>query len=178
MNIQIRILTEDDAREYRELRLKSYQEAPLAFSESYEDEKERSLADFKREIITRGDPPEWFVLGAFSRFGKLVGFVRFRRDLRSKARHKSMIHAMYSDQQYRNQVIGKKLVEDLLLRVKRIAGLEQIHLWVLHSTNSASEFYKKCGFESQGPVIKKDLKVGNVYVDAEYMVMHLSKDNL
>ena len=174
MNLDIRLLSERDAADYREMRLKSYKEAPLAFSESYEDDKNRSLNEFKSELMIQGNPPERFVLGAFLETEKLIGFVKFRRDLRSKARHKSMIHAMYTDLKYRNHGIGKKLIQDLLKRVRIMVGLEQIHLWVLHSDTSASDFYKKCGFESQGMLVKKDLKIEDIYVDAEYMVMYLN----
>ncbi|GJM31945.1 MAG: hypothetical protein DHS20C18_09460 [Saprospiraceae bacterium] len=177
MKSNIRLLTEKDASAYRTLRLHSYQEAPLAFSESYEDEQHRTDTDFAQELKTVGNAPEWFVLGAFSESDQLIGFVKFRRDRRSKARHKSMIHAMYTDPAYRKQGVWRELIYSLLERVKQLEGLEQIHLWVLHSAvgGSASGFYKSCGFENQGPVVRKDLKMGAVYVDAEYMVMYLGE---
>ena len=174
MNINTRLLDENKATDYRELRLKSYKESPLAFSESFEDEQHKALSEFERELMIQGTPPEWFVLGAFSTTEKLIGFVKFRRDLRSKAHHKSMIHAMYTDPKYRNHGIGKKLILDLLERVRTSIGLEQIHLWVLHSDTSAIDFYIKYGFERQGFVVKKDLKVGGTYLDSEYMVMYLN----
>ena len=174
MNLEIKFLSEIDTSDYRELRLQSYKEAPLAFSESYEDEKDKSLNEFKDELVVIGTPPEWFLLGAFLPNEGLIGFVKFRRDLRSKARHKSMIHAMYTNSKYRNHGVGKKLIQSLLKATKLIVGLEQIHLWVLHSEVSAANFYIKCGFISQGTLVKKDLKVGDTYVDAEYMVMYLN----
>lgn len=173
--IDIRFLTEKDASAYKELRLKSYQEAPFAFSESYEDEKDRTENDFSAELKMHGKPAEWFVLGAFSETDKLIGFVKFRRDVRSKARHKSMIHAMYMAPEYRKQGVGHQLISSLIKIAQEINGLEQIHLWVLHDETSASDFYKKCGFESQGTIVKKDLKIKDRYVDAEYMVFYLDK---
>ena len=170
---EIRILEENDTKHYQALRLKSYQESPFAFSESYEDEKHRSLSSFYEEVKVEGEPPEQFVLGVFSSPQDLIGFVKFRRDKRSNARHKSMIHAMYIRGDYRNQQIGKMLMDELIQRAKKLEGLEQIHLWVLHSKTTASTFYKKFGFQSQGPFVKKDLKINNEYVDAEYMVMYL-----
>jgi ribosomal protein S18 acetylase RimI-like enzyme len=175
VGISTRLLIEQDAAAYRDLRLVSYRDAPLSFSESYEDEVLRDESDFATELKLVGGPIEWFVLGAFSESGNLVGFVKFRRDQRQKARHKSMIHAMYVDLNCRYQGIGKKLITDLLNIAKQINGLEQIHLWVLHADSSASGFYKKCGFESQGTVVKNDLKIEGIYVDAEYMVMYLDK---
>ena len=170
---EIRLLQQQDVRNYQELRLKSYQESPFAFSESYEDEVKRSLTDFQQELKVEGTPPEQFILGVYASEKELAGFVKFRRDKRSKARHKSMIHAMYIRKEYRNQQLGEMLIDELIRRVKQLEDLEQIHLWVLHSQRSASNFYKRCGFESQGPFVKKDLKVDGKYVDAEYMVMYL-----
>lgn len=177
MEYNIKILSAEDAVTYQQLRLKSYQNDPFAFSESYEDEKTRPLSDFEKEVSVIGNPPEWFVLGAFLDDKELAGFVKFRRDVRSKARHKSMIHAMYVDPDYRSFGVGKRLIEELLQQVRELQGLEQIHLWVLHSSKStsASGFYSRCGFESQGTRVIKDLKVDDTYVDAEYMVMYLDE---
>jgi GNAT superfamily N-acetyltransferase len=174
MEISIRILTTEDAEAFRNLRLKSYQEDPFSFSESFEDERTKPLTKFIEEVTPQGHPLEWFVLGAFAESGQLIGFVKFRRDKRSKARHKSMLHAMYVDTKFRKQGIGEKLIVHLLDRVKKLEGLEQIHLWVLrHEGISASNFYKKCGFENLDFVVKKDLKINDQYIDAEYMVMYL-----
>lgn len=175
METRIRILTQNDAAVYRELRLMSYRVSPLAFSESYEDEVKRTVADFGDELKTLGEPAEWFVMGIFSDRGQLLGFVKFRRDQRRKARHKSMIHAMYIDPGFRGFGLGKNLLTALLSYVGQLEGLEQIHLWVLHADTSASGFYQKCGFESQGTLVKKDLKINGVYVDAEYMVKYLDQ---
>ncbi|MEP1093727.1 MAG: GNAT family N-acetyltransferase [Cyclobacteriaceae bacterium] len=174
MDVQLRLLNKEDATLYRDVRLKSFQDDPYAFSESYEDERLRPISDFEAELEILGTPPEWFVLGAFEA-EKLVGFVKFRKDLRSKGLHKSMIHAMYVDPSCRGKNVGKVLVEDLISRVRNLENMEQIHLWVLHSQKSvsAANFYKKCGFVSQGPMVLKDLKIGKDYIDAEYMVLYL-----
>lgn len=170
---EIRLLDNEDAAAYQALRLKSFEESPYAFSESYVDQQKRSLDDFALEIKKEGRPPEQFVLGVFTEGDELVGFVKFRRDKRSKARHKSMVHAMYIKATHRNQQLGEQLVNNLIERARKLDGLEQIHLWVLHSKKSASLFYTRCGFESQGPYVRKDLKINGEYVDAEYMVMYL-----
>lgn len=170
-----RLLTEQDVAGYRQLRLQSYQTDPLAFSESYEDEIQKPESDFSDELKTNGTPPESFVLGLFTTDDTLAGFVKFRRDIRSKARHKAMIHAMYIAPDVRGQGSGKKLMDDLLSIVKKLQGLEQLHLWVLHAQTSAAGYYLKCGFKSQGTRVKNDLKINGIYVDAEYFVMYLNE---
>lgn len=189
LGYQIRVLAPTEAAAYQALRLQSYQDSAYAFSESYEDEVQRSIDHFQAELASfvpasRGPegrlPPgtgpngqEQYVLGAFNESGELAGFVKFRRDQRSKARHKSMIHAMYVAPDHRKRGLGKQLIDEVIARARKLDGLEQIHLWVLHSTasTSASEFYAKCGFQSQG-IVRKDLKINGQYVDSEYMVMY------
>ncbi|WP_224998806.1 GNAT family N-acetyltransferase [Cesiribacter sp. SM1] len=175
MNFSIRQLTEQDAVAYRELRLESLQEAPYAFSSSYEEEALYSLEHFAAWLKPLGSPPESYVLGAYTDAHALVGTITFKRDTRLKARHKSMIYAMYTQASTRGHGVGKALVEEVIQRAKKMEGLEQIHLWVLHSTTSAANFYKKCGFQGQGPLVKNDLKIRDRYVDAEYMVLYLAE---
>ena len=169
--VTIRLLQAADAADFRQLRLLSFQESPLGFSESYEDESQRPLSDFEEEIIPIESPPTYYVLGAFLK-DQLVGFVKFKRDRRSKALHKSMVHAMYTKPELRNRGIGKLLMEEVIRRAEAMPGLEQIHLWVLHTDRSASGFYQRLGFVPQGPMVKKDLKVGDQYIDAEYLVLY------
>lgn len=169
--VSIRLLQAADALAFQQLRLLSFQESPLGFSESFEDESKRPLSDFIEEITPIGDPPTYYVLGAFLQ-DQLVGFVKFKRDRRSKALHKSMVYAMYTRAEMRNKGIGKLLMEEVIRRAKAMAGLEQIHLWVLHTDRSASGFYQRLGFIPQGPMVKKDLKVGDQYIDAEYLVLY------
>ncbi|NRB51612.1 MAG: GNAT family N-acetyltransferase [Saprospiraceae bacterium] len=169
--VNIRLLQAADAADFRQLRLLSFQESPLGFSESHEDESKRPLSDFEEEITPIGTPPTYYVLGAFLQ-DQLVGFVKFKRDRRSKALHKSMVHAMYTKAELRSQGIGKRLMEEVIRRAQAMPGLEQIHLWVLHTDRSASGFYKRLGFIPQGPMVKKDLKVGDQYIDAEYLVLY------
>ncbi len=175
MNIKLKLLTPDHTNAYRKLRLKSFRDDPYAFSESYEDEKNRSTQSFEQELLIKGTPPEQFVLGAFGQTEQLLGFVKFRRDKRTKARHKSMIHAMYVSPEFRHLGLGQQILTTLIEKAKAMPGLEQIHLWVLHSSESrsASTFYSAFGFESQGTKVKKDLKIGAEYIDAEYMVLYL-----
>ena len=173
MKIEIRILDESYAVAYMALRLYSYQEAPTAFSESYEDECKRTVDEYGTELRPQGAPVEVFALGAFTSTGELVGFVTFKRDRRWKARHKAMIHAMYVHPEYRQHHVGAALMKEIIDRARAMPGLEQMHLWVLHGDAPASGFYKKAGFESQGTLVKNDLKINGQYVDAEYMVMYL-----
>lgn len=169
----IRFLNKQDAIEYKELRLNSLLESPFAFSDSYDDQLFKTVADYQIEISKDGNPLECFALGAFSNENQLIGFVKFKRDSRSKARHRASLYSLYVDPSYRGNGIARKLVLELLKIIKPIKDIEQLQLSTIITRNSLIEFYQNFGFEILGGVIKKDLIIQNLYVDAVYMVKQL-----
>jgi hypothetical protein len=62
---------------------------------------------------------------------------------------------------------------ELFKIIESLKGVEQIHLWVLISDTSVMNFYEKCDFQTHGAIVKNDLKIGDRYVDAMYMVKYL-----
>src|SRR6478672_7146327 len=88
LNMVIRFLQQIDTVAYKELRLYSLKESPFSFSDSYEDQKNKNINDFQKEIIKIDNPLESFALGAFDDKNQLIGYVKFKRDSRSKARHR------------------------------------------------------------------------------------------
>jgi ribosomal protein S18 acetylase RimI-like enzyme len=168
-----RFLNINDSSIYKELKCLSLHESPLAFSDSYEDELNKTNSDYQSELEIIGLQAESFVLGAFSELKEMIGFVKFKRDTRTKARHKASLHALYIKPQFRAHGVGKKLITELLKTIEPLKDLEQIHLWVLISDTSVLNFYEKCGFITQGTIVKNDLKIQNRYVDAVYMVKYL-----
>ena len=172
--MKIRFLTDKDALSYRKLRLSSLKESPFAFSDSYEDQATKTLADFQLEIIKTGNPIESFTLGAFLE-DKLIGFIKFKRDQRSKARHKASLYSLYVEPKYRGQGIAKKLILELFKIIEPIAELEQLQLSTIISNNLLIKFYQSFGFQKLGGIIKDDLIIENQYVDAIYMVKNLKK---
>lgn len=158
---------------YAKLRLLSLKESPLAFSDSYEDELKRNSQDYQMEIEPLFGLAESFILGCFTPGNSMVGFVKFVRDKRTKARHKAYLHSLYMKPEFRGKGFGKQLIRELFEAISPLDDLEQIHLWVLISETSAVEFYQSCGFRNQGTLVQNDLKIGQQYVDAMYMVKYL-----
>ncbi|WP_291127484.1 GNAT family N-acetyltransferase [Flavobacterium sp. UBA7682] len=175
--MNIRFLEENDAVIYRQLRLSSLQESPFAFSDSYEDQVKNSIIDFELEIKKTGNPLESFTLGTFSNQDQLIGFVKFKRDHRSKARHRASLFSLYVQPNHRGKGIAKKLISSLLSTIGPITEIEQLQLSTIISKDSLIDFYKSFGFEILGDVIKNDLIIDNQYVDAIYMVKHLKNKN-
>ena len=175
LNMVIRFLTPEDVLLYRELRLSSLQESPFAFSDSYEDQQSKTITDFEAEIMSAGSPLERFALGAFSENRELIGFVKFRRDERTKARHRASLHSLYVAPAHRGKGIAEQLISELIRIIEPLQGLEQLQLSSIISKTSLIAFYEKFGFQKLGDILKEDLIVNGQYVDALYMVRYLNR---
>ncbi|MES2761900.1 MAG: GNAT family N-acetyltransferase [Bacteroidota bacterium] len=171
--MNIRFLTAADSSAYKALRLNALQESPFAFSDSYEDQANKTDLDFVHEIVRIGSPLESFALGAFSETNDLVGFVKFKRDQRTKARHRASLHSLYVTPALRGTGIAHKLMIELLKNIEPLQGIEQLQLSNIVSHNSLVDFYQKYGFQILGGLLEKDLIIEGKYVDAVYMVKHL-----
>ena len=171
----IRFLNSDDANDYSVLRKFSLLESPFAFSDSYEDQENKIMLHYQSEIEKWGNPLEAFTLGAFNESNELVGFVKFKRDQRTKARHRASLYSLYVKPEYRGQGLSKKLVSELIRIIEPIPGIEQLQLSSIVSHISLIEFYEKLGFQKLGGILEKDLIINGKYVDAWYMVKHLKQ---
>jgi len=170
----IRFLNNDDVINYSALRQYSLQESPFAFSDSYEDQKEKSMLDYQAEILKWGNPFEAFTLGAFNDANELIGFVKFKRDHRTKARHRASLHSLYVKPEYRGKGLAKKLVSELITIIEPIPGIEQLQLYSIVSHISLIEFYERLGFQKLGGLLEKDLIIDGKYVDAWYMAKYIN----
>jgi ribosomal protein S18 acetylase RimI-like enzyme len=142
--MEIRRLTLDDAAAYRSLRLRSFREHPEAFTTSYEELEQQSLADTEKRMAA-ANIKLW---GAFEG-GRLAGYVGLDRETRAKSRHKATLVGMYVAPEFAGRGIGRALV-DALLAQARADGLELIVLTVTDGNGKAAQLYERCGFRSFG----------------------------
>lgn len=170
-SIKIRILTPDDAAAYWNFRLESLEREPAAFSSSPEDHRKLSEDEIRSRLAV--DPAEHFIVGAFVD-GKLVGTAGFVRQPGVKERHKGRIWGVYLKAEMRGRGIGRSMMKGLLERAAKIDGLEQILLSVTTTQAAAIALYRSLGFTSFGCEVKA-LKVGDLYIDEEYMTLYLPK---
>lgn len=170
-----RFLNKNDAMAFKALRLFSLRESLFSFSDSYEDEQHKSIQDYSHDIEQYGSPLEKFVLATFNETNELVGFVKFKRDQRTKARHRCSLHSLYVSPPYRGKGLAKQLMNEALQIISTIQGIEQIQLSaIISSKNHVVPFYESFGFSILGGLIKDDLIINGEYVNAVYMVKHIT----
>ena len=169
--LNIRALTEGDAKGFHRLRLRALKEHPEAFGSSYEAESAQPLEAVAARMRRTAESPDDFTLGAY-REGKLVGMVGFFREQREKTRHKGTIWGMYVPTEDQGKGVGRSLMRELLARTTRIPGLEQVHPCVVTRNERARALYASLGFETYG-VEPNALVVDGERLDEALMVLRL-----
>ncbi len=121
------------------------------------------------------DNEDSFTLGAFEN-KQLAGVVCFMRDGRDreKLRHKGILFRMYISNEFRGRGIAKKLIEEVILRVKKIKDIEQINLTVISNNTTAKGLYEKFGFVTFASETNA-IKWKNKYFTENQMVLKIIK---
>lgn len=166
-NISIRRLIAEDLSAFFNLRLEALLNSPTAFLASYEEEKSLGPALYENSIMQ--NKVNNLILGAFID-QKLIGFVGVYQEEQQKTKHKANIWGMYIQPSYRNQGVGKMLMDDLLAHVKNNMNSMIINISVEATNLSAKKLYESYGFKTWG-IEPKAMRINDKFYDEAHMVL-------
>jgi RimJ/RimL family protein N-acetyltransferase len=141
----IRLLREEDADAYAELRRQALLDTPLAFASSPDDDL-ISDPEAMREQLRRA--PESIIVGAFH--DHLVGIVGLYRDQHRKCSHKAHLWGMYVTPAHRHRGLASELLRAVLQHAEAMPGVSWVHLSVSSAAPEAQKLYESAGFRPWG----------------------------
>jgi RimJ/RimL family protein N-acetyltransferase len=168
----VRILEAGDAEAFRAFRLGALRECPTAFSSSYEDECDITLARAAERLAPNRDRA---VFGAFAG-EQLVGSTGLQREQPRKLAHKALIWGVYVAPTFRHRGIGRTLMQRALAHAASMPGLLRVTLGVNTSNAPAIALYKSLGFEPFG-LERAFLLVDGVLHDELHMAYDIELEN-
>ena len=129
--------------------------------------------DIRELAFPTKDRYDSFTLGAYIN-NILAGVVSFARDGedREKLRHKGLLSTMYVSKEFRGCGVAKKLLEEVIKRVRAIPDIEQINLIVISSNSKAKPLYEQFGFVKFGTE-EHSIKWKNSYFAEDHMVLRI-----
>lgn len=167
----IRMLREEDAQAYAELRREMLLDSPLAFASSPADDFV-SDAESVRTELAKGS--ESVIFGAFE--PELVGAAGLFPERHEKRRHIANLWGFYVKPDFRGRGLGAQLVEAVCEYARTLPGVTSIQVGVSTAALQARKIYGRAGFRPWG-VEPDALRAGGRSVDETHMVLLLDAED-
>lgn len=166
----VRLLTSNDAEEYRLVRLRALQEQPPAFGALPEDEPTRS--ELVQRLVASDDR---CFFGAFQG-GQLLGILRFSRYSAPNEKHRAYLAGLYVLPPFRRHGCGRSLIREALNRASNAAGIRRVNLTVVTQQKAAIRLYQSFGFRIYGTEQETFSSAGEFY-DEHLMTLAINSEN-
>lgn len=139
----IKLLTPDDWRTLRKVRLSALQDSPDKFLSTYEQEEKYAASRWRAEFV-RGD---WYVgVAGMESPGQPVSMAGITREADTPA-HECFLEYVWVAGNFRRRGIAFNMINEVLDRLK-LSGVQTIFLWVLDGNEAALRLYELLGFVS------------------------------
>ncbi|MDH2398856.1 GNAT family N-acetyltransferase [Bradyrhizobium sp. SSUT18] len=161
---EIRRLTVDDLKIFREMRAEALQRHPQSFYSPEEDEGGDAMMAAYRHWLSGT------ILGAFE-CGSLIGVAGFYVSSDKRTQHRGHIYTVYVTENSRGRGVGDRLIKGVLAHAE--ACVEQVHLAVLVTATAAIKTYMRNGFEVYG-TDPRAVRVGGAMYDKYLMIRRFS----
>ncbi|OGM14260.1 hypothetical protein A2W15_00935 [Candidatus Woesebacteria bacterium RBG_16_41_13] len=149
-NVRIVQLTPEDWESLRKLKLRSLQQEPIAFL-NYQDGMDTYLERTEYEWRKKLDEQASSTVYVFAEEnGEFIGMVNALINQKEK---EALIQHLYVDPEHRGQMVGKRLLENLLQKLKDRGNIEKAKLAVLETQKPAIRLYESLGFEKTGEIL-------------------------
>jgi len=148
--IEIVKLNTKDWPIYKQIRLEALKNEPQAFSTTYADMLARP-DDFwiGRVMAAESEDKDWLLLLA-KIDGQAIGMIGAYCENGWGKHDTAYIVGVYVNRAYRGLGVGKKLLEAMLAKLKRIPNLATVRLSVNSIQAPAVGLYESCGFRATG----------------------------
>jgi ribosomal protein S18 acetylase RimI-like enzyme len=139
--LDVKVLTPDDWRVLREIRLRALSESPEMFLSIYEQEEGYDEPKWQSEFM-RGD---WYVgMAASESPGKPVSVLGITREPDTPAHH-CFLEYVWVAPGFRRRGLAFTMIGHVLGQLHSV-GVRTVFLWVLDGNENATRLYKRIGF--------------------------------
>jgi ribosomal protein S18 acetylase RimI-like enzyme len=143
--IVVRPLVQDDAQQYRALRLASLRDFQYAHGPDYEEALARTLEWHAQRLAK----PDYHWFGAFDG-PALVGAICLRLQEGRRMRHSASLNSLMVASSHQRAGVGRLLTVHLIAHARSLGHIRQITLEVNESNLPARRLYDSVGFRQFG----------------------------
>ncbi|CAA0257367.1 GNAT family N-acetyltransferase [Acinetobacter baumannii] len=162
-NIEIKILSINELKYFRTIRLSALKKSPKMFGSTYDAEVERPSIFFEACLSNS------MVFGAYYK-NEIIGLATLTQEIGVKLSHKAYLSSVFIEPEFQQKGIASHLLNAVIEYSKK--HVEQILLTVAEDNKAAIHLYKKLGFQIYG-IEEKALKDNDEYIDEILMKLFM-----